>query len=147
MNAERFESLAAAYGGDPNRWPEADRDAALAFLAADRGTAERLLFEARQLDAALDASPAPAVSHALRDAILASAPRERAPARSGGGFFHDLLFGGFGRGLMVAGLGAAAVLGVAAGATVTQNVIAGAQADAIVAEAGVPAFEDTEILG
>lgn len=147
MNAERFESLAAAYGGDPNRWPEADRDAALAFMVADRVAAERLLFEARQLDAALDASPAPAASHALRDAILASAPRERTPARVGGGFFHDLLFGGFGRGLMVAGLGAAAVLGVAAGASVTETVIAGAQTDAIVAEASAPAIDETEILG
>lgn len=147
MDAERFESLAAAYGGDPGRWPPEERAAALAFLAAHKATAERLLFEARQLDAALDASPAPAVSHALRDAILTAAPRPAPERPRGGGFFHDLLFGGFGRGLMVAGLGAAAVLGVAAGATVTQGVIAGVQDDALIAESGAPAIEDGETLG
>ena len=147
MDAERFEHLAAAYGGDPRRWPAAERDAALAFLETNGAEAERLLFEARKLDAALAAAPAPAVSHALRDAILAAAPRPASSGRSGGGFFHDLLFGGFGRGLMVAGLGAAAVLGVAVGAGVTQNVIAQAQAEALVAESGAPAIDEQEFLG
>ena len=107
--------------------------------------AERMLFEARQLDAALDASPAPQVSAALRDAILAAAPKPGAQRR--GGFWHDLLFGGFGRGLMVAGLGVAAVLGVVVGAGVTQNVIAGVQSDALVAESGAPTIDEQEILG
>jgi len=145
MDRDRFENLAAAYGGDPRRWPAAERDAARAFLDADP-EAERLLFEARQLDAALDASPQPRVSRALRDAILAAAPQPGPEAKTGG-FFHDLLFGGFGRGLMVAGLTAAAVLGVAIGAGVTQNVLSGVQAEAIVAEAGEPVLDELEILG
>lgn len=146
MDAERFEILAAAYGGDPRRWPVAEREAALAYQNAEGVGAERILFEARQLDAALDASPPAQVSHALRNAVLASAPEPLAE-RKAAGWLSGALFGEFGRGLMVASLSAAAVLGVAAGATVTQKVISEAQADAIIAEAGAPTLDEQEILG
>ena len=73
MNAERMRLLAEAYGADKRRWPRAERVAAEAFVAADPSQAERLLFDARQTDAALDASPRPMVSNALRDAVIASA--------------------------------------------------------------------------
>lgn len=67
---DRRADLIAAHGADPRRWPAHDRphwrdDAPLA--------------EARALDAALDALPAPAPSDALRRRLLAlSTPR---PAR------------------------------------------------------------------
>ena len=35
MNAERFASLLDAYGAEPRRWPDAERDAAQAFARAD----------------------------------------------------------------------------------------------------------------
>jgi hypothetical protein len=146
MNAERFEHLAAAYGGDLRRWPAVERDAALAGLAADQLAAERILFAGRQVDAALEASPRPQVSQTLRDAILAAAPQPE-PIRERRGKFEDLLFGAFGRGLALAGLGCAAVLGVGVGAMVTQGVIDEAQADAVIAESAALSADELEILG
>ena len=72
MTSERFQELLAAYGADPRRWPEREREGARAFLAAD-SERERLLFEARQTDAVLDAFTAAPVSHALRDRVIALA--------------------------------------------------------------------------
>lgn len=82
MTAQRFADLAAAWGGDLRRWPEAEREAARAFAAADPSAAERVLFDARQLDAALDLSPRPAVSAALRDRVIASAASAGLRARA-----------------------------------------------------------------
>ena len=31
MKAERFQAIVEAYGADPARWPEAERDAALVY--------------------------------------------------------------------------------------------------------------------
>ena len=76
MNAERFEHLAQAYGGDIRRWPAAEQDAAFAWLAA-HADARALLIEAAALDAVLNASPpAPANEH-LRQRLMFSAPRGR----------------------------------------------------------------------
>jgi hypothetical protein len=79
LNPTRFQGLADAYGGDIARWPEAERSAALAFAEADP-TAEGILAEATALDRMLAASPTPAPSLALREAIVASAPRPRGRA-------------------------------------------------------------------
>lgn len=151
MDAERFEHLAAAYGGDPGRWPQAERTAALAFLAADKVAAERILFEARQVDAALDSSPQPQASRALRDAILAAAPQapvsapvwtpvsaqvERKPRFDWGRWLAP-----------AAGLVCASVVGLYGGAAVMQYVTADARADAFVAEAVAPSLDEQEILG
>jgi hypothetical protein len=78
MNTERFKAIVEAYGGDPKRWPEAERAEAQAF--AQTPDAAAILAEARVLDAALDASdePAPVSLAFVRDAI-ASAPKQRAP--------------------------------------------------------------------
>lgn len=75
MNARRLAELLDVYGADPQRWPEDERAAAETLLATSpelRARAET----AASLDALLDAAPAaPAPSAALRDRILASAPR------------------------------------------------------------------------
>ena len=73
MNAQRFQNLAEAYGADLRHWPEAERGAARAFMDADPHGAERLLFEARQMEQALDATPRPAVGHDLRERVIAMA--------------------------------------------------------------------------
>lgn len=139
MDAERFEILTSAYGADVRRWPAAERPAALAFVEADRQRADRILFEARQVDAALDASPAPQVDPALRDAILAAAPRPR-PARAP---FLDL-----GRWAVAgAALACACVVGVMAGASAVQRVTADAQADALIADVADGPVDEQEILG
>lgn len=77
MNADRFQTLAEAYGGAIARWPAGEQDAAYAFLAAEPSRADAVLAEARETDALLDADSVPAPSRALRDRVLAAAPRER----------------------------------------------------------------------
>ena len=139
MNAERFEILTSAYGADLRRWPAAERDAALAFMAADKLRAERILFEARQVDAALDASPAPQVSHALREAILAAAPQPRPERRPVLDFGRWAIAG--------AALACACVVGVMAGAGAVQRVTADAQADALIADGADLPVDELEILG
>lgn len=73
MTPERFQALSEAYGGDVARWPADARDQAGALMAAGQAH----LVAAAALDDALDAYPPLAVSHALREAIIASAPALR----------------------------------------------------------------------
>lgn len=142
MDAERFRDLAAAYGADPRRWPPDERAAARAFLAADR-RAERLLFEARLLDAALDASAAPPASAALRDRVIADAARAGLtprPQRRVGGFSPLAWLSGAGW----AAAGAAGVaIGLSSGAALSRDL----QAEAVLEHASAPALDDMEILG
>jgi hypothetical protein len=87
MNRQRFAALAEAFGADLRRWPEAERDAARAFREAQPAVAEPLLAEAGRLDFILEEGFAAAQpSAALRDRILASAPRARRPLFSLGRF-------------------------------------------------------------
>ncbi|MDV6331922.1 hypothetical protein [Asticcacaulis sp. 201] len=53
MNADRFQALIDAYGASPARWPEAERRAALDFLAGDPAAQARV-DQARALDDMLD---------------------------------------------------------------------------------------------
>lgn len=76
MNAERLQALIAAYGADPQRWPQAERAAAQALASDPHASA--VLREARALDAALDALPPVAPDVALRRSILDALPA-RAP--------------------------------------------------------------------
>jgi hypothetical protein len=75
MNAERFAALADAFGGDIRRWPEPERAAGWDFLKMEPAAAEPLLHAARRIDAVLDSAPSFIPSAALRELVLASAPR------------------------------------------------------------------------
>ena len=89
MTPERFNELLDIYGSDPRRWPEAERQAALAV--AEGGPA---LDASIELDSWLDAHAVPPPGDALAARILAAAPapahgswpawgsRARWPARS-----------------------------------------------------------------
>lgn len=57
MTPKRLRQILAAYGAQPRRWPEPEREAALALLT-DSGEARRLLDEARAVDRLLDTVPA-----------------------------------------------------------------------------------------
>jgi hypothetical protein len=73
--------LCAAYGGNLERWPQAEREAARAF-AQTTPEARDLLTQAQMLDRALDqARPAPA-SDDLARRIAASAPASVSARRS-----------------------------------------------------------------
>lgn len=78
MTPERFEILAEAFGGDVARWPDAEREAAAALMAAEPGMAEVILARAGDLDVALSAYAAPRGAGDLADRIVASAPGRRA---------------------------------------------------------------------
>ena len=76
MDFARFETLVAAYGATPNRWPEDERDAAEAFARSD-ARAAALLAEADAIDALLFAHRVPEPTRTLRAMVIESAPKKR----------------------------------------------------------------------
>jgi len=76
MDFARFETLVAAYGATPSRWPEEQRAAAEAFARTDPRAAA-LLGEADAIDALLFAHRVAEPSRTLRAMVLESAPRRR----------------------------------------------------------------------
>ena len=107
MTEDRFLALAAAYGADLGRWPEAEREAAADFAAAQPAVASAALDVERTLEAAL-AAHAVAPTAALRQRVIESAPRARAITRT----WRWITALGLGL-----GLAASAAAGVAAGVT------------------------------
>lgn len=81
MTPERFAEIVGAYGSRPNRWPQAERDAALAFLQGHPEAISALRAEASLLDGLLDSSVVAPPSRELQQAILRAAPiGQAAPA-------------------------------------------------------------------
>jgi anti-sigma factor RsiW len=76
MDFARFETLVAAYGATPNRWPEEERAAAEAFARTDARAAD-LLSQADAIDALLFAHHVAEPSRTLRAMVLESAPKRR----------------------------------------------------------------------
>ncbi|MCA0000562.1 MULTISPECIES: hypothetical protein [unclassified Mesorhizobium] len=76
MDAERFAVLAAAYGGDLRRWPQAERAAGSILAASDAGAA--ILRNAGKLDALLDSYRVEAPGKALHGGIVRAADRHLA---------------------------------------------------------------------
>lgn len=89
LTINRVKELIAAYGGDPARWPDEERGEAEAALGSSP-EAEMLLEEARRIDAALAARPAPApTDRAFVDRLMAI-PAEAAAATQGAGLVSRL---------------------------------------------------------
>ena len=78
---ERLEQLLDAYGAAPERWPDAEREAARAAGRGVGGGARALWDEAAELDRLLDAVPPSRRRRALAARVLAAAPRRR-PTRA-----------------------------------------------------------------
>ena len=100
MTPERFEQLAEAYGSDLRRWPKTEQASAEQMCQNSPVWARAILDEAADLDEALDLYPVEAPSAALRERLLALAPR---PQRS----LWSRLVGewrGWGMGLAAAGV-------------------------------------------
>lgn len=126
MTPERFRALVEAYGADPRRWPEGEREAALGAVQP------ALIDEARALDALLDAAPRPEISHGLRERVIASAAEAGLKAGRTVRFWRDRLVWALG-----AGWAAAACAGVIAGVALTQQLTADLQGDAALYQASL----------
>ena len=142
MTSERFLALVAAYGADARRWPEAEREAARAFAAAQPDAAVPALADADAADALLHASKVDFPSMALRDRVIASAAVAGLKARRQGRLWLDRLALTLG-----AGWAAAACAGIVAGVMMTSYLTADAQADAVLYQASLLGVDDAEVLG
>lgn len=80
MTEERFFQILEAYGADPSRWPEAEREAAEAFAAAHRPAVEAAMLGEARLDALLGPAAAD-VPELLERRILRSFPGPAAVPR------------------------------------------------------------------
>jgi hypothetical protein len=76
MELTRLGELLDAYGGDPGRWPQAERDAALALLATS-AVAREWQRAAARFDAELDAYAVAPPAAALRAVAIASGTSAR----------------------------------------------------------------------
>ncbi|MER9303643.1 hypothetical protein NKJ06_16025 [Mesorhizobium sp. M0293] len=130
MDAKRFAALAAAYGGELRRWPEAERIAGTAFAASKAGKA--ILKQAGTLDVLLGSYRVDAPGQALHGSILQAAGRHLVQRRR-------QQFWWLGLGLAGIGL-AGAVAGLALVTVVTPEV----QPDHYVLDANVTAFGDAD---
>jgi hypothetical protein len=83
MTLERFSAMVEAYGARPERWPEAERAAALGLLERSPEAAAVRAAAAR-LDGLLDHVPTAAPSDALVARVLAGAPAQTARRRPAG---------------------------------------------------------------
>lgn len=131
MDEDRFERLLEAYGGDPARWPAAERALAMRYLAAT-SQAHRSRAEARRLDQVLAAWALDEASPALVARIAAARPQPRAATRLSR---RQLWLSG-------AGLAAACAVGVIAGAGLGQAGLGGTPAHDQKGEAAVTAALD-----
>lgn len=122
MTVERFADLAEIHGGDIARWPEANREAARAALAADPEALGPILAEAAHLDLLLDLAPAGAVDAALLGRLIAAAPRPASAVRRWAA--------GLGAAL---GLACAACAGVVVGLAVGDDQPMAPQAETVIA--------------
>ena len=145
MRAERFQAIVEAYGADPARWPEAERDAALVHADQAGEAAQAVLAEARALDLGLAAHAAPLPDAAAFARALKGAEAAMAPAPRG----WQLRLPGFGPGRvrLASGLMAAACAGVMFGVTLTDRLTADVQAVAVLYQATLSGIDDTEVLG
>jgi hypothetical protein len=82
MTEDRLIELIEAWGADPSAFPEVERAAARAMLAAQPARFAAVIAEVRALDAALARLPEILPSAALTEALIASAPKAR-PATGG----------------------------------------------------------------
>lgn len=73
MTDQRFRTLAEAYGGDLNRWPQAEQAAARQLLAQSPAALSQVLAEAAGLDAWLAQHEVDMPALALRGRIVGSA--------------------------------------------------------------------------
>jgi hypothetical protein len=77
MTPERFHTLVDAYGADPRRWPDEEREAATAWAALHRDEADAVLAASADIDVWLDSHTVAPPDYAFQERIVASAPVRR----------------------------------------------------------------------
>ena len=102
MDARRFAALTEAYGGDPRRWPQAEREAAAAVASSETGQA--ISRNAGALDALLDSYSVRHPGKALHDTILRTADRYVVRRRRQRSWWLGLGLAGIGLAGAIAGL-------------------------------------------
>ena len=142
MNVQRVHSLIEAYGADHRRWPESEREAARALVAAQPMEFAAALAEADAADAWLDAAPRPQVSAALRDRVIAQA-QTQAPRRGWVIRPHLNKLGW----ALAGGWAAAAFAGAVAGMGLSSELTQSVRADAVLYQASASGVDDVEVLG
>ena len=97
MTPERFHTLVAAYGADPQRWPQHERKDALEWARAHRAEANVALDEAMELDSWLSRDMVAPPARALFEQIVAGAPvKPAAAARRRSFWWSGAAFAGVG---------------------------------------------------
>ena len=81
MTDDRLLALIEAYGADPDLFPERERDAARAHLAANPGRFAAALEAAHRMDELFGGLPDIVTPDPLRSALIASAPKPAAAKR------------------------------------------------------------------
>ncbi|KAB0679719.1 hypothetical protein [Aureimonas leprariae] len=81
ITGERFRRIVDSYGASPSRWPDAEREAAQAFMARNASAAESILREAALLDRFLAGHRVEQPGSALVGGILADASARRSRHR------------------------------------------------------------------
>lgn len=142
MKLEHFAALLDAYGAEPSRWPEREREAVLALLAAS-AEARALRDQAAQLDTALVLS-APTPTLALRAAVLRAIPSAPAAGETFADTLRALWRGIGGWRLAAPAFATSLALGIALGASVLPPTPAAVDDDADLMQLALLDDGDTE---
>src|SRR6516164_1960260 len=96
MTPERFHTIVAAYGADPQRWPRDERNDALEWARAHRAQANAVLEEALELDSWLARDMIAPPERALFEQIVAGAPVQGVVAKRRSYWWSGAAFAGVG---------------------------------------------------
>ncbi|MEZ5945939.1 MAG: hypothetical protein R3C13_08215 [Hyphomonas sp.] len=90
ISDERIFEMIEAFGADVRAFPEVEQEAARRRMTEAPGVFASALEAARSLDSMLAGLPEPSISSALREGILAAAPRDRTQAAGRWGLLSRL---------------------------------------------------------
>lgn len=147
MTLDRLRQILAAYGGDPDRWPDDERDAAEALIAASP-VARDALAQEQALDAGLSLASSAVPDDAMARLTAAMAfppPRQTAaPAGVASGWFASLASAFWPRATVFASM---AALGIIVGLAVEpvyspNDANASVASDSVVSDYNVDVAED-----
>lgn len=147
MTLDRLRQILAAYGGDPDRWPDDERDAAEALIAASP-VARAVLTREQALDAGLALASNEVTDDAMArlTAAMAFPPPQRtvAPASVARGWFANLASAFWPRATVFASM---AALGIIVGLAVEpvyspNDANASVASDSVVSDYNIDVAED-----